>query len=122
MFYTVPPQNGRRFIVTGANSGTGREAARRLALAGAEVVLAVRSLEKGEVAKAAILQEAPGAALDVHEQEPLPGDHPLRTMDNVILTPHVAYYSEESTLEARRQTCENLVRFFRGEEPISRVA
>ncbi len=65
MFYTVPPQNGRRFIVTGANSGTGREAARRLALAGAEVVLAVRSLEKGEVAKAAILQEAPGAALDV---------------------------------------------------------
>ena len=65
MFYTVPQQNGRRFVVTGANSGTGREAARRLALAGAEVVLAVRSLEKGEAAKAAILQEAPSATLDV---------------------------------------------------------
>jgi NAD(P)-dependent dehydrogenase (short-subunit alcohol dehydrogenase family) len=65
MYYTVPQQNGRRFIVTGANSGTGREAARRLALAGAEVVLAVRSIEKGEEAKAAILQEAPDTTLDV---------------------------------------------------------
>ena len=72
----------------------------------------VEALRNGKVA---------GAGLDVHEQEPLPPDHPLRSMDNVILTPHVAYYSEESTLEARRQTCENLVRFFRGEEPISRL-
>lgn len=65
MSYTVPQQNGRRFIVTGANSGTGREAARRLALGGAEVVLAVRSLEKGEEAKAAILRQAPSATLEV---------------------------------------------------------
>jgi NAD(P)-dependent dehydrogenase (short-subunit alcohol dehydrogenase family) len=65
MHYRVPQQNGRRFIVTGANSGTGRETARRLALAGAEVVLAVRSVDKGDEAKAAILQEAPGATLDV---------------------------------------------------------
>ncbi|MGV8907347.1 MAG: SDR family oxidoreductase [Propionicimonas sp.] len=65
MYYTVPQQDGHRFIVTGANSGTGREAARRLALAGAEVVLAVRSLDKGEEAKAAILREAPSATLDV---------------------------------------------------------
>jgi NAD(P)-dependent dehydrogenase (short-subunit alcohol dehydrogenase family) len=65
MSYTVPQQNGRRFIVTGANSGTGREVTRRLALAGAEVVLAVRSVEKGEAAKAAILSEAPAATLEV---------------------------------------------------------
>jgi len=65
MYYTVPNQGGRRYIVTGANSGTGREAARRLAMAGAEVVLAVRSLDKGEEAKAAILREAPGATLEV---------------------------------------------------------
>jgi NAD(P)-dependent dehydrogenase (short-subunit alcohol dehydrogenase family) len=65
MYYAVPQQNGRRFIVTGANSGTGREATRRLSLAGAEVVLAVRSLEKGEEARAAILKEAPGATLEV---------------------------------------------------------
>lgn len=62
-----------------------------------------------------------GAGLDVHEQEPLPEDHPLRERDNVIITPHVAYYSEESIEQARRETCENLVRFFRGQEPISRL-
>ncbi len=63
--YHVPPQAGRRFVVTGANSGTGKEATRRLALAGAEVVMAVRSLEKGEAARAEILRDAPGAALEV---------------------------------------------------------
>ena len=62
-----------------------------------------------------------GAGLDVHEQEPLPSDHHLRKMANVIITPHMAFYSEESVLQARRATCENLVRFFRGEQPISRV-
>jgi D-2-hydroxyacid dehydrogenase (NADP+) len=31
-----------------------------------------------------------GAALDVFEQEPLPGDHPFWTMENVIVTPHIA--------------------------------
>ena len=62
-----------------------------------------------------------GAGLDVHEPEPLPPDHPLHEMDNVIITPHMAFYSEESILQARRATCENLVRFFQGQEPISRV-
>jgi NAD(P)-dependent dehydrogenase (short-subunit alcohol dehydrogenase family) len=48
--YTVPDQTGQLAIVTGANSGTGKEAARRLAAAGATVVLAVRTPEKGEAA------------------------------------------------------------------------
>ena len=65
MYYQVPTQRGRRFIVTGSNSGTGRETARRLALAGAEVILAVRSPEKGEAARAEILRDAPGAAIPV---------------------------------------------------------
>lgn len=65
MAYVVPPQRGRRFIVTGANSGTGREAARRLAAAGAEVVLAVRSVEKGEEAAVAIREQTPEATLEV---------------------------------------------------------
>ncbi|SDD83195.1 SDR family oxidoreductase [Glycomyces harbinensis] len=65
MPYDVPDQQGRRFIVTGANSGTGREAARRLAASGAEVVLAVRSVAKGEEAAAAIGRESPQARLEV---------------------------------------------------------
>jgi D-3-phosphoglycerate dehydrogenase len=39
-----------------------------------------------------------GAALDVFEQEPLPADHPLRSLDNVILTPHLG----ASTTEAQQ--------------------
>jgi D-3-phosphoglycerate dehydrogenase len=42
-----------------------------------------------------------GAALDVLETEPIRPNHPLITMENVILTPHVAWYSEESAAEMR---------------------
>mgnify|MGYP003375912493 CR=1 FL=1 len=63
--YEVPNQSGRRVVVTGANSGTGRETAKRLASAGAEVVMAVRTLAKGEAARDEILQEVPEARLEV---------------------------------------------------------
>jgi len=63
--YRVPPQAGRRIVVTGANSGTGKETTRRLAEAGASVVLAVRSVEKGEEARQEILSEHPAADLEV---------------------------------------------------------
>ena len=63
--YTVPDQTGKRVIVTGANSGTGKEAARRLAAAGAHVIMAVRTMAKGEQARAEILARHPGARLEV---------------------------------------------------------
>ncbi|KQS98483.1 SDR family oxidoreductase [Cellulomonas sp. Leaf395] len=63
--YVVPDQTGRTVVVTGANSGTGREAAERLAAAGAHVVLAVRSAEKGEKALAEILAAHPDASAEV---------------------------------------------------------
>ena len=40
--------------------------------------------------------EIRGAGLDVYEEEPLPTDHPLRRLDNVVLTPHVGYVTEDS--------------------------
>lgn len=61
----VPDLTGRLAIVTGANSGTGFETARALARGGAEVVLAVRSPDRGEAARARILAETPGAAVRV---------------------------------------------------------
>ncbi len=47
-------QNGRTFVITGANSGIGLEAARDLAARGGDVVLAVRDPRKGERARAAL--------------------------------------------------------------------
>jgi NAD(P)-dependent dehydrogenase (short-subunit alcohol dehydrogenase family) len=63
--YAVPDQAGKLVVVTGANSGTGREAARRLAGAGAHVVMAVRTVAKGERARDEILAAQPGARLEV---------------------------------------------------------
>src|SRR5205807_6470379 len=37
-----------------------------------------------------------GAGLDVFNVEPLPLDHPLRKMDNVVLTPHLGYASQQN--------------------------
>jgi NAD(P)-dependent dehydrogenase (short-subunit alcohol dehydrogenase family) len=52
-------QSGKIIIVTGANSGIGYEAARALALRGATIIMACRSLEKGQVAAAQIRGEHP---------------------------------------------------------------
>jgi D-3-phosphoglycerate dehydrogenase len=37
-----------------------------------------------------------GAGLDVFDVEPLPPDHPYRRMDNVVITPHLGYVSEQN--------------------------
>jgi len=38
-------------------------------------------------------KQIPGAAIDVFDTEPLPPDHPFRTLDNILATPHIAYVS-----------------------------
>jgi phosphoglycerate dehydrogenase-like enzyme len=47
-----------------------------------------------------------GALLDVFQEAPLPLDHPLRDLHNVILTPHVGYYAEGVTARLRRLAAE----------------
>jgi NAD(P)-dependent dehydrogenase (short-subunit alcohol dehydrogenase family) len=64
-FADVPDQTGRVAIVTGANSGIGYETARMLALRGADVTLACRSVEKGEAARARIAAEKPAGKVSV---------------------------------------------------------
>ncbi len=58
-----------------------------------------------------------GAGIDVHETEPLPAGHPLMDFDNVVLTPHLAWYSEESYVELKRRTIENVVEVCAGRMP-----
>ncbi len=61
----MPSQQGRLAIVTGANSGIGYQAARYLSRAGAAVILACRSREKGEAASAKIVATQPSAQVEV---------------------------------------------------------
>jgi len=58
---------GKRFLVTGASSGLGQETARALAARGAQVIMAVRSLEKGRTAAEAIRERSPNADLDIQQ-------------------------------------------------------
>lgn len=55
-----------------------------------------------------------GAGIDVTDPEPLPADHPLRGMNNVILTPHQAGLSDHNRRRSVELIVENIERFGRG--------
>jgi phosphoglycerate dehydrogenase-like enzyme len=61
-----------------------------------------------------------GAALDVFDTEPLPADHPLWRLDNVLLSPHTADHTDDAHLRAMKFFLENLRRF-RADEPLENV-
>jgi D-3-phosphoglycerate dehydrogenase len=66
-----------------------------------------RALDQGQLA---------GAALDVLSQEP-PTGSPLSGRDNVILTPHMSFYSAESLVDLQSKAAEEVVRVLTGEVP-----
>ena len=72
----------------------------------------IRALQEGKIA---------GAGLDVLEQEPTPADNPLLDMENVVVTPHMASFTQESQIKSRRFAIENVARFLDGQEPESVV-
>jgi len=96
---------------------------------GAEELARMRSdailvnTSRGGVVDTAALVEAlrtggvRGAAIDVHDTEPLPVGHPLMTFDSVVLTPHLAWYTEESYDELKRRTVANVVDVCAGRAP-----
>jgi D-3-phosphoglycerate dehydrogenase len=62
-----------------------------------------------------------GVALDVMPEEPPPPGHPLLARPDVVCTPHMGYYSEESLLDLRTQAARNAALVLRGEPPLSAV-
>lgn len=59
-----------------------------------------------------------GAALDVQEHEPPSPDNPLLRMDNVIVTPHAAYYSTPAVAQVPRRCGEEVARVLTGQRPL----
>ena len=72
------------------------------------------------VDEAALLQtlqqkKIAGAAVDVFSVEPLPTDHPFRKLDNLVLTPHLGYFTEEGFRAHYGQMVEGIDAWFKGE-------
>ena len=62
-----------------------------------------------------------GAALDVFDVEPLPGDHPLRSTPRTLLSPHVGYVSRQSYERMYGQCVEDVVAWLDG-APVRELA
>jgi D-3-phosphoglycerate dehydrogenase len=62
-----------------------------------------------------------GAAVDVFSVEPLPVDHPFRKLDNLVLTPHLGYVTQETFIAHYNQMAEGIDAWFKG-EPVRRLA
>ncbi|MCH8061027.1 MAG: D-2-hydroxyacid dehydrogenase family protein [Chloroflexi bacterium] len=56
-----------------------------------------------------------GAGVDVFEPEPLPRDHPILKLDNVVITPHLGYVTEETYEKFYGETIDNVRSFMEGE-------
>jgi D-3-phosphoglycerate dehydrogenase len=62
-----------------------------------------------------------GAALDVWEREPVAADNPLLKLDNVIATPHAAYFSSPAVAQVPRRCGEEIARVLTGQRPLNVV-
>ena len=55
-----------------------------------------------------------GAGLDVFDREPLPADHPLRSLENVVVTPHIGYVTEQGFRTAWPRMAEDVAAYLAG--------
>jgi D-3-phosphoglycerate dehydrogenase / 2-oxoglutarate reductase len=75
-------------------------------------------IDEGALVKALDSRKVGGAALDVVSAEPLAKDSPLLGRDNVILTPHIAFYSVEALDELQTKCASDVARVLSGEKAV----
>ena len=78
-------------------------------------------IEESALVDALTDRKIAGAALDVYDEEPLPADHPLRKLDNMVLTPHLGYVTLENYRLCYGQAVEDIRAFLAG-QPIRIVS
>jgi D-3-phosphoglycerate dehydrogenase len=78
-------------------------------------------IDEAALATALDAKQIAGAALDVMTQEPPGASHPLFGRDNVIITPHTSFYSEESLVDLQTKAAEEVVAVLSGKAPRNAV-
>jgi D-3-phosphoglycerate dehydrogenase len=110
--------------LTTETRGLINSAALRAMKRGAVIINSSRGELIDEIALASALDSGHlgGAGLDVVAHEPLGRDSPLRGRANVLITPHMAFYSEDSLVQLQRTAAEDVARVLSGEAPQYRIA
>jgi phosphoglycerate dehydrogenase-like enzyme len=78
-------------------------------------------VDEGALLDALTQKKIAGAGIDVFSVEPLPVDHPFRKVDNLVLTPHLGYVTEDSFRNHYMQMVEGIDAWFMG-EPLRKLA
>ncbi|MFH1604620.1 MAG: C-terminal binding protein [Pseudomonadota bacterium] len=78
-------------------------------------------VDERALAQALTEKRLAAAALDVWEQEPVAADNPLLRMDNVIATPHAAFFSSPAVAQVPRRCGEEVARVLTGQRPLNVV-
>ena len=104
-----------RGLITAADLGRMKTTAYLINTARAPIV------DQAALLKALQEKKIAGAGLDVFEVEPLPLDHPYRKLDNVVLTPHLGYVSEQTYRKFYPDIVEDIRAFLDG-KPVRVIA
>ena len=116
-FVTIHYQLGERSrgLITGADIARMKPSAYLINTARAPIV------DQAALLKALQGRKIAGAGLDVFEVEPLPLDHPYRKLDNVVITPHLGYVSEQNYRKYFPDIVEDIRAFLDG-KPVRVIA
>jgi D-3-phosphoglycerate dehydrogenase len=78
-------------------------------------------IKDNDLAQALKEEEIAGAGLDLLEDENVNSHHPLINLENVIITPHAAFYSEQALKDLQYKAVQEVIRVLTGERPKSCV-